>query len=549
VALECLDSKLVKQMFIAGAKYLESKKAYVDELNVFPVPDGDTGTNMSLTIMAAAREVQNADQDSMAQIAKAISGGSLRGARGNSGVILSQLLRGFAKEIGEYEKLDTVILASAIQRGVETAYKAVMKPKEGTILTVARAMAEKAAEIAEESDDIVFLLAETLDYAIEVLDKTPDMLPVLKEAGVVDAGGQGLVYVLHGAYIALQNGGEIPQELIGQIEIEAISKTVKKEISTDDIKFGYCTEFIIDLENTRVKNSEKEALKLRDYLETIGDSIVSVADEEVIKIHVHTNDPGLALQKALMVGSLTNIKIDNMREQHSEIIGAEQTKTIEKKDVGFIAISIGEGLSEIFNSLGVDYIVEGGQTMNPSTEDILLAADKVNADNVFIFPNNKNIILAAMQAKDLVEGKTLHVIPTKSIPQGIATLINYNQELSVEENTEAMNNCLTDISSGQVTYAVRDTSINDKAISQGDYLGIGNDEILAVEKDVEICVRELLKQLITEDSGLVTIYYGQDIDEDKAKLLAEYIEQEYEDCEVEVHYGGQPLYYYLLSVE
>lgn len=553
MALESIDSKILKNMFIAGAKYLESKKRYVDELNVFPVPDGDTGTNMSLTIIAAAKEVQNVDENSMAQVAKAISSGSLRGARGNSGVILSQLLRGFSKEVAEYHVLDTMIIAHAFQKGVETAYKAVMKPKEGTILTVARAIADKALQLAEDTDDLLFVFKETLLHAESVLAKTPDMLPVLKEAGVVDAGGQGLLYVLKGAYLTLQNNGEIPFD-IEEEHIQIIDHTAQSQYITEDIEFGYCTEFIINVQSDKVSKSEKEALELREYLESIGDSIVAVADEDIIKIHVHTNDPGLALQKGLAIGALSNIKIDNMRQQHSNIIfehSLDNKSDVpqERKDKGFVAISIGSGLSKIFSSLGVDYIVEGGQTMNPSTEDILQAIDKVNADHVFILPNNKNIILAAMQARDLVEDKKIHVIPSKSIPQGITAMINYNQELSADENEVTMTTHLADVSTGQLTYAVRDTSVNDQAISQGDILGIGNDQILVVEKEVEKCAKALIHHLINEDSGLVTIYYGEDIDETTANDLATYIQENYEDCEVEVHYGGQPLYYFLLSVE
>jgi len=547
VALESIDSKILKNMFIAGARYLESKKKYVDELNVFPVPDGDTGTNMTLTIIAAAKEVQSVNEESMAQVAKAISSGSLRGARGNSGVILSQLFRGFAKEIGEYEFLDTMIIAHAFQKGVDTAYKAVMKPKEGTILTVARAIADKASELAEDTDDIIFLLKETISHAEAVLEKTPDMLPVLKEAGVVDAGGQGLIYVLYGAYLALINDGELTFEFEETIE-KAVY--INKHPLSVDIEFGYCTEFIINVMPNKIKESEEEALNIRNYLETIGDSIVAVADEDIIKIHVHTNDPGKALQQGLTLGELMNIKIDNMREQHSSIIFEKTTDThSERKDTGFVVVSIGSGLSKIFSSLGADYIVEGGQTMNPSTEDILNAIEKVNADHVFILPNNKNIVLAAMQAKELVEGKTVHVVPSKSIPQGITAMINFAQGISPDENEKVMTEHLSDVSTGQLTYAVRDTSINDKLIQQGDILGIGNDEILVVEKDIEQCAKTLIHQLIDKDSGLVTIYYGQEIDEAAARELATYIEENYDDCEVEVHYGGQPLYYYLLSIE
>ncbi len=539
-------------MFIAGAKYLESKKKYVDELNVFPVPDGDTGTNMTLTILAAAKEVQNVDENSMSQVAKAISSGSLRGARGNSGVILSQLFRGFAKEIGEHEKLDTMIIANALQKGVETAYKAVMKPKEGTILTVARAIADKATQLCQDSDDLLFTFREVILYGEEILDKTPDMLPVLKEAGVVDAGGQGLIYILKGAYKVLENNGVLDFEF----EIEADHETVnlQNQKTSEEILFGYCTEFIITARPSVLV--EKETLLLRDFLDSIGDSVVAVSDDDIIKIHVHTNDPGKALQKGLLLGDLINIKIDNMREQHSnKLFHESETKAVrepqqkERKENGFVVISIGEGLNEIFKSLGADTLVEGGQTMNPSTEDLLNAIDKVNADHVFILPNNKNIILAANQAKELVENKTIHVIPTKSIPQGIAAMINYTQGQSADENAEQMTQCLEDVSTGQVTYAVRDTSLNDQVIHQGDILGIGNDQILAVEKEIDQCVKALADQLINESSGLVTIYYGQEIDEASAQALATYIQDKYEECEVEMHYGGQPLYYYILSVE
>lgn len=550
VAIESINSRTLKNMFIAGAKYLESKKKYVDELNVFPVPDGDTGTNMTLTILAAAKEVQNVDEESMAQVAKAISSGSLRGARGNSGVILSQLFRGFAKEIAEYELLDTMIMANALQKGVETAYKAVMKPKEGTILTVARAIADKATELSEYSDDILSSFAEVILYGEEILAKTPDMLPVLKEAGVVDAGGQGLIYILKGAYKVLENNGEIDFEF--EIEADEPEVVLQNMHNNGEIIFGYCTEFIITARDSLMV--EKETLILRDFLETIGDSIVAVSDDDIIKIHVHTNDPGKALQKGLELGQLINIKIDNMREQHSNKLFEEEqlkkaVKVQERKENGFVVISIGDGLNDIFRSLGADYIVEGGQTMNPSTEDLLNAIEQVNADHIYILPNNKNIILAANQAKELVENKTIHVIPSKSIPQGITAMINFTQGLSPEENAEQMTGCLDDVSTGQVTFAVRDTSLNDQVIHQGDILGIGNDQILAVEKEIDQCVKILMQQLIDAHSGLVTIYYGQEIDGASANALATYIRENYEECEVEVHYGGQPLYYYILSVE
>lgn len=555
MVIESIDSRILKNMFIAGAKYLESKKKYVDELNVFPVPDGDTGTNMTLTILAAVKELQQVPDDDMAKVSKSISSGSLRGARGNSGVILSQLFRGFAKEISEVSSIDVMIMANAFQKGSETAYKAVMKPKEGTILTVARAIAEKTMQLSVESDDLVYVFGESIRYGEEVLSQTPEMLPVLKEAGVVDAGGQGLIYILQGAYKVLIND-EIDFEL--EVEItEAEEVELKLSQSPEDIHFGYCTEFIIQA--FKPDQSEPDSLKLRDYLETIGDSIVAVADEELIKIHVHTNDPGLALQKSLILGSLINIKIDNMREQHSNRLfehtphESNATRPVislePRKETGFVVISIGDGLSDIFKGLGADYIVEGGQTMNPSTEDVLLAIEHVNADHVFVLPNNKNIILAAQQAKDLIEGKHIHVIPTKSIPQGITAMINFTEGADASENADLMTTSLTGVSTGQITYAVRDTSVNDKVIKQGDILGIGNDQIIAVEKDVITCAKSLVSQLVTADSDIVTIYYGADTTEEDADALASFVSDINPNCDIEVHYGGQPLYYYILSVE
>jgi DAK2 domain fusion protein YloV len=553
VAIEYIDSIMLKEMFLSGAKYLESKKAYVDELNVFPVPDGDTGTNMSLTILSAAKEVNNSNYNNMKEVAKAISSGSLRGARGNSGVILSQLLRGFAKVIKDYDEIDTLVLAKALQQGVETAYKAVMKPREGTILTVARETAERAATLAVDSNDIEFVIRETITHANEVLQKTPDMLEVLKQAGVVDAGGQGLLYVFEGALKSLELGREVDFDVVIEESNKEINNSNLSKIATEDIKFGYCTEFIINVNNAQ--ESESEGLNLRNYLETIGDSIVVVADEDIIKVHVHTNNPGSALQKALELGELVNIKIDNMREQHtSKVIAQEETQEVvvaqeERKEIGFVAVSIGEGLNEIFSGLGIDYIIEGGQTMNPSTEDVLNAINKVNADNVYILPNNKNIILAAKQASELCEDKNVIVIPSKSIPQGISAMISFEHDKGVEDNTKNMEESMTYVSTGQLTFAVRDTSIDDKDIKEGDILGIGNDKILTVEKELDIAAKELVNRLIDEESELVTIYYGKEVDEDVADEFGEYIEENYEDCDVEVHYGGQPLYYYILSVE
>ncbi len=553
MAIERVSPKMLKSMFIAGAKYLESKKKYVDELNVFPVPDGDTGTNMTLTILAAVKEVQKADSDDIAAIAKAISSGSLRGARGNSGVILSQIFRGFCKEISANDELDTVVLANALQKGADTAYKAVMKPKEGTILTVIRELAEKAMELCVDNDDIMDVFEQVIDHGEATLQYTPELLPVLKQAGVVDSGGQGLMYVLRGAYMALEAG----EDYVVEFEVDETEAEVGMVLqqSPEDIKFGYCTEFIINVHNDY--ESEREAMALRTYLDTIGDSIVAVADDDIIKIHVHTNDPGLALQKGLSIGELSNLKIDNMREEHAnrlvseaEISGAEvEVVPAELKDYGFVVISIGEGLTEIFKGLGVDHVVEGGQTMNPSTEDILNAVAKVHAKHVYILPNNKNIILAAEQAKDIVEDKVIHVIPTTTIPQGISAMIGFEPSAEPETNEENMTEAIDEVVSGQVTFAVRDTVIEEHEIKEGDILGIAEGKICAVEPNIDDSVKKLFDNLIDEDSELVTIYYGSDIEEATASQLAEDIEDKYEDIEVEVHYGGQPLYYYLISVE
>ena len=546
-----IDAKTLQRLFVAGAKKLESQKEFVNELNVFPVPDGDTGTNMSLTILAAAKEVYNIENPDIKTVAKAISMGSLRGARGNSGVILSQLFRGFSKGISESEYIDTTILANAFQCGVETAYKAVMKPKEGTILTVATALAEKALELAVDSDDLEYVFKGSIEYGIEVLNKTPDMLPVLKQAGVVDAGGQGLILILQGAYDAFV-GKEDNFELPTSENKVSSSIAIQKNECQEHIEFGYCTEFIINIEKQK-ENIEEE---LKGYLEGIGDSIVVVSDEEIVKVHVHTNNPGNALQKALEVGELTNIKIDNMREQHTEILDKDQkskNETIDepkpRKDVGFITVSIGEGLSEIFKGLGIDHIIEGGQTMNPSTEDILSAIEKVNADNIFVLPNNKNIILAAKQAQELCEDKKIFVIPSTTIPQGISAIINYDNSKQPEENEQNILEEIKYVKTGQLTFAVRDTVIEDKEIKEGNILGIGEDKISVVGKEVEQTAKDLIASLIEEDSELISVYYGEDVDKEEAEKLIEYLEDTYEDCDVELHYGGQPLYYYILSVE
>ena len=550
-----INSKLLAKMFLAGAKNLDSKKDWINELNVFPVPDGDTGTNMSMTIMSAAKEVSSLTEPTMAALSKAISSGSLRGARGNSGVILSQLFRGFCKVIKEYDELDVTIVCEAFQKAVETAYKAVMKPKEGTILTVAKGAADKALELAEQTDDLVFFADEVIKHAEYVLNQTPEMLPVLKQAGVVDSGGQGLVQVLKGANDALL-GKEIDYSIEG---VSAGASTEKITAETEaEIKFGYCTEFIIVLNNPL---SDKEELKYKTFLESIGDSIVVVADDEIVKTHVHTNDPGLALQEALKHGSLSRIKIDNMREEHQEKLikeseklakeqAAEEQKAKEpEKEMGFISVSIGEGMNEVFKGLGVDYIIEGGQTMNPSTEDMLNAIEKVNAKNVFILPNNKNIIMAANQAVSLVEDKQIIVIPTKTIPQGITALVNYIPDHSVEENKEQMMAEIENVKTGQVTYAVRDTEIDGKTIKQDDYMGIGDKSILAVGKDLKQTTLEMVDAMVDEDSAIVSIYFGSESSEEKAEEIASAIEEKYPDVEVEVNDGGQPIYYYVISVE
>ena len=552
MAVKSINVDMLAKMFLAGAQNIEAKKEYINELNVFPVPDGDTGTNMSLTIMAAAKEVMALNNPSMVDVAKAISSGSLRGARGNSGVILSQLLRGFTKSIREEKEIDVLALAAACSRARETAYKAVMKPKEGTILTVASGIAEKAAEMANETDDLEVFIPAVIKYAEEVLAKTPEMLPVLKEAGVVDSGGQGLLEVIKGAYDAFL-GKEIDYSAIKPSTSVSVTKIESQEAA--DIKFGYCTEFIILVEKEFTDKNEKD---VKEFLSSIGDSIVCVADDDVVKIHVHTNDPGLALQKALTFGQLSRIKIDNMREEHQEKLLKEAEKLAEeqakkaaepRKPMGFITVSIGEGLNEIFKELGADYIIEGGQTMNPSTEDMLNAVDQVNADTIFILPNNKNIVLAANQAKALVEDKEIIVIPTKTVPQGITALINFMPESDAADNEATMNEAIQAVKTGQVTYAVRDTRIDDKEIREGNIMGIGDKGIISVGTEIKDTTKEMLAELVDEDSELISIYYGEEISEETAGELAEEIEELYPDVDVDVQFGGQPIYYYVLAVE
>ena len=552
MATKTINVEMLAKMFLAGAGNIEAKKEFINELNVFPVPDGDTGTNMSLTIMAAAKEVSALEKLNMKDLAKAISSGSLRGARGNSGVILSQLFRGFTKAIKEVKEIDCLILANALDKAKETAYKAVMKPKEGTILTVARGIADKGWELAEETDDLEVFIPEIIKHAEHVLSKTPDMLPVLKEAGVVDSGGQGLLEVLKGAYDAFL-GKEIDYSAIASSTGAAVTK-VSAEAATE-IKFGYCTEFIIMAEREFTEEDEKT---FKAYLESIGDSIVCVADDEIVKVHEHTNDPGLAIQKALTYGQLSRMKIDNMREEHEEKLIRDAQKLAKEqkekkkeaqKEFGFIAVSIGEGLNEIFKELGVDYIIEGGQTMNPSTDDMLNAIDEVNAKHVFIFPNNKNITLAANQAKSLVKDKEVIVIPTKTVPQGITAIINFVPDLSAEENEEVMLEEIKNVKTGQVTYAVRDTHIDDKEIHKDDIMGIGDSGIIAVGTDIAATTKEMLETLVDEDSELISIYYGADVSEEDAEKLTAEIEEKYPSVDVDTHFGGQPIYYYVLAVE
>lgn len=560
MATKTINVDVLAKMFLAGAQNIEAKKDYINELNVFPVPDGDTGTNMSMTIMSAAKEVTALNNPEMKDLAKAISSGSLRGARGNSGVILSQLLRGFTKAIKEEKEIDVLALAAACQRARDTAYKAVMKPKEGTILTVASGIATKAAEMAEETDDLEVFIPSVIEYAEEVLNKTPEMLPVLKEAGVVDSGGQGLLEVIKGGYDAFL-GKEIDYSSIKPSTSVTVNKVNAED--TADIKFGYCTEFIILTEKEFTEEDEHEFKK---FLSSIGDSIVCVADDDVVKIHVHTNDPGLAIQKALTYGQLSKMKIDNMREEHQEKLirdaeklaeeqakeeaAYEEKKTAEpRKAMGFITVSIGAGMNEIFKELGADYIIEGGQTMNPSTEDMLNAIDQVNADMVFILPNNKNIILAANQAKSLVEDKEIIVIPTKTVPQGITAIINFMPDADAKTNEEAMLEEIKNVKTGQMTYAVRDTHIDDKEIHEGDIMGIGDSGILAVGKDLEETTKELIANLVDEDSELISIYYGEEVSEEEAEKFAGEIEELYPDVDVDIQFGGQPIYYYVLAVE
>ena len=578
-----VNAASLQYAFLAGAKRIEEKKDYINELNVFPVPDGDTGTNMTLTITAAAKEVANIKEPTFANVTKAMSTGSLRGARGNSGVILSQLIRGFCKELEGKEEVAIEDIAAAFNRAVATAYKAVMKPKEGTILTVAKGLSDKASELSRTNKNLKEFAEEVLKYGREVLNQTPEMLPVLKEAGVVDSGGEGLMTILEGAYDALigkvsydfsngygesSAGSKIAPDASGLKTSNSVSID-RKDIDTSHIKYGYCTEFIIMLENEYNKQIEEQ---FKSYLESIGDSLVVVSDDEIVKVHVHTNHPGLAFERGLTYGSLTSMKVDNMREEHrekvimeAEKVAAAQAKeraavkavvdnavspeSAPSKEYGFISVSVGEGMNDIFKDLGVDYLIEGGQTMNPSTEDMLNAIEQVNAKTIYILPNNKNIILAANQAQSLVEDKEIIVVPSKTAPQGVAALISFDPSKSGEDNLASMTEDMGNVKTGQVTYAVRDTSIDGKEINAGDIMGIDDEGIKAVSTDLLTATKELLSEMVDEDSELISIYYGADVTEADAKAFEEYVEDTYNDCDVEFNYGGQPIYYYILSVE
>ena len=551
MSLEQIDAQSLKSAFITGAKSLEAKKEWINELNVFPVPDGDTGTNMTMTIMSAAKTLAAEEGDDIASMCKAIAQGSLRGARGNSGVILSQLFRGAAKILKESPVVDVFEIALAFDKASETAYKAVMKPKEGTILTVARAMGEKALEIHDEYDDIIAFLEAVLAYGDETLKKTPEMLPVLKKAGVVDSGGQGIMVILHGILEGLKgNVIELGDVVLSTKSESSANGAAREDIDTSDIKFGYCTEFIVNLNKEFTDKDEEE---FKEFLTSIGDSLVCVADDEVVKIHVHTNDPGLAIQRGLTFGELTNLKIDNMREEHRErvIKGVDQIleSQKQKKKMGVISVSAGSGLTSIFKEIGVDVVVEGGQTMNPSTEDILNAVEHLNAETIYILPNNKNIILAAEQAAKIVEDKKVVVIPTKTIPQGITAMISLSEDRSTEENLENATEEISNVKSAQITYAVRNTTIDDVEIHENDVMALGDTGIIGVDKSIDSAVDKALANMIDDSSELVCLYYGEEVSEEDANKLCDELVGKYENVEFELHFGGQPVYYYFISVE
>lgn len=551
MAYQEIDAKLFSKLFLAAAKNLERNKEIINELNVFPVPDGDTGTNMTMTIMSAAKEVAALEAPIRMEIlCKAISGGSLRGARGNSGVILSQLFRGFTKVIKTYETLNVATLTEGCEKAVETAYKAVMKPMEGTILTVARGMSEKARELADEGvTDLEEYVGKILEHGKYVLDQTPELLPVLKQAGVVDSGGRGLVEVISGAY-DLISGKEVDLNLENAEPQKSADSKESAVPAAKETRFGYLTEYTIVLEkNFNIKTE----MDFKTYLESIGGSISCVHDGEKVQIKVQTDDPGLAIQKGIKFGQLSDITVKNLRldgkKKETEKPELSAASAEPAKKVGFIAVSAGEGLSEIFKSIGVDYIIEGGQTMNPSTADILDAVDKVNAENIFVLPNNKNIIMAARQAAELTTDKNLLVIPTKTIPQGITAVINYMEESSVDENEENMLREIGKVKTGQITYAVRDTVIDDKEIKKDDFMGVGDKGILANGTDLSAVVMESVEAMMSEQAELISIYYGADVTEEAALTIQKLVAEKYSDLDVELQAGGQPIYYYLISVE
>lgn len=562
MSVEVIDAQLMAKMFLAGAQNLDANKDYINELNVFPVPDGDTGTNMTMTIMSAAGDVQAITDMNMDDLCKAMSSGSLKGARGNSGVILSQLLRGFTKVIKGLEVIDVQAVALALEKATETAYKAVMKPKEGTILTVARGISEKAMEIKDrEGITMESFIDEVIAYGDETLDKTPELLPVLKQAGVVDSGGKGLMTVLYGARDAYQ-GKEIVINIAASTRPGGIT-IPKSDIDTADIKFGYCTEFIVMLEKPL---TDEEVDGFKSYLESIGDSIVCVADDDLVKVHVHTNHPGKAFEKGLTYGQLNKMKVDNMRFEHQEKlikdaskIAAEEAKAEPKdtapvnvaptKKYGFISVCVGDGLTEVFKSLSVDVVVSGGQTMNPSTENFIRAIDEINAENIFIMPNNKNIIMAAQQAAMLTKDKNIVVIPTATVPQGISAIISFSPEAEVEENKQNMLDMIAGIKTGSVTYAVRNTVIDDKTIRENDIMGICDGKIIAVGEGIKETTVEMIDGMVDEDSSFISIYYGSDVTEYDANALLEALNEKYPDCDIDLQYGGQPVYYYIISVE
>lgn len=565
-----IDLKQLRAAFLAGAANINANKDYINELNVFPVPDGDTGTNMSLTILSAAKEVEALPEEpELAMLCKAISSGSLKGARGNSGVILSQLLRGLTKGFKGQTEITTEVLASSFELAVESAYKAVMKPKEGTILTVAKGVCDKASEICKKETDIISFAEQVVAYGNEVLDQTPEMLPVLKEAGVVDSGGKGLMTVLEGALASLKgekvaelsisggnNGGSATQTWTAPAPKQGTGSSFET-----DIKFGYCTEFIILLDK---EFTDKDEQDMKAYLSSIGDSLVVVADDDIVKIHVHTNHPGQAFEKGLTYGELSRMKVDNMREEHREVLiqsqDVENAKAQEsskeaapdntpRKAMGIVAVSIGDGMNEIFRGIGVDYLVEGGQTMNPSTEDMLGAISHVNADTVFVFPNNKNIVMAANQARDLIEDKDIVVIPTTTVPQGITAVISFNPEGTKEENEEMFLEAMNNVATGQVTYAVRDTVINGIEVHTDDIMGMDDEGIQTVGKDINDTTFDLLSKMADEDTELISIYTGQDVSDKQSQTLLKRVEEAFPMCDVELNFGGQPVYYYIVSVE